>query len=120
LSGGNERPIPTVFVGLAIATTILLLGATLFLPGGRLDWSLGCIYLGLIIGYVLVVWVCLYRWNPGLIEARVRCGAGTKTWDKVWAALYPRRLVIAVCVVAGLEARRTVSSLSLVMWLSGL
>ncbi len=69
--------------------------------------------------YVAINWACLLRWNPELIDRRMRFGEGTKTWDKVWAVLYAP-VMFAVYVVAGLEARDGVSSLPAATWLVGL
>ena len=49
----------------------------------------------------------------------MRMGKGTKTWDKVWAVLYAP-VMIAIYVVAGLEARAADSGLPGVAWLLGL
>jgi protein-S-isoprenylcysteine O-methyltransferase Ste14 len=61
----------------------------------------------------------LRRWNPQLIERRQRFGKGTKPWDKLWLVIYAQ-LVIAIYVVAGLEARDGVSSLPAIAWPVGL
>ena len=110
---------PVAFVGLAVVGMVLVFAVLLFVPAGRLDWRLGWIYLGIMAVYVTISWACLQRWNPELIAHRMRVGTGTKTWDKVWAALFAP-LMIAVYVVAGLEARDGVSSLPGAAWLLGL
>jgi protein-S-isoprenylcysteine O-methyltransferase Ste14 len=110
---------PTALVGLAVVSMALVFAVLLFVPAGRLNWELGWIYVGIVVVYVTVNWACLLRWNPELIERRMRFGEGTKTWDKVWAVLYAPVLV-AVYVVAGLEARDGVSSLPEAAWLLGL
>ena len=102
------KPVPQPVVGLALAVTLVLVAAILFLPAGRLDWTLGWIYLGIVGISVTINWVCLLRWNPELIDRRMRHGKGTKTWDKIWAALFAP-VMIAIYVVAGLEARDDVS-----------
>jgi protein-S-isoprenylcysteine O-methyltransferase Ste14 len=91
----------------------------IFVPAGRLDWMAGWIYLGMVIVYVVINWACLARWNPELIERRMRFAKGTKTWDKIWAALFAP-VMIATYVVAGLEARDGASGLPIVWWLLGL
>ena len=47
---------------------------------------------------------------------RMRFGKGTKAWDKVWAVLFTP-VMIAIYVVAGLEARDGVSNLP--VWCTG-
>jgi protein-S-isoprenylcysteine O-methyltransferase Ste14 len=91
----------------------------LFVPAGRLDWTLGWVYVGIVVVNVVINWACLHRWNPELIDRRMRFGKWTKTWDKVWAVLFAPVLIM-VHVVAGLEARDAVSILPGAVWLLGL
>jgi len=114
----SPRRIPTALVGLAVAAMPLVFGALLFVSACRLDWMLGWIYVGIVVVDVAITWACLLRWNPELIERRMRFPKGTKTWDKVWAVLYAP-VMIAVYVVAGLEARDDASSLPGAAWLLG-
>lgn len=116
---GSPASMPTALVGLAIVAMVLVFAVLVFVPAGRLDWTLGWIYVGIVVVTVVMNLVCLRRWNPELIERRMRLGKGTKTWDKVWAVLYTP-LIIAVYVVAGYEARDGVSSLPGAAWLLGL
>lgn len=115
----SPAPIPTALVCLAVAAMVLVFAALVFVPAGRLDWTLGWIYLSLVVANLVTTWICLVRWNPVLIERRMRFGKGTKSWDKVWAMLYAP-VVIALHAVAGLEARDGVSSLPEAAWLLGL
>ncbi len=110
---------PAALVGLGVASSGLVFMALLFVPAGRLDWTLGWIYVGIIVATVATNWVCLQRWNPELIERRMRFGKWTKTWDKVWAAL-SAPVMIAIYLVAGLEARGGDSSLPGTAWPLGL
>ena len=110
---------PSALVGLAIAAMMLVFAVLLFAPAGRLDWTLGWVYLGIVAVNVTTSWACLRRWNPELIERRMRFGKGTKTWDKIWAVLFAL-VMIAVYVVAGLEVREGVSNPAGAVWLLGL
>ena len=112
-------PMPTTLIGLAVAAMVLVFATLLFVPAGRLDWTRGWIYVSVVVVNVTINLACLRRWNPELIERRMRFGQWTKTWDKVWAVLYAP-VMIAVYVVAGLEARDDVSSLPTAAWLLGL
>ena len=111
--------ISQALVGLAFIAMLLLFAALIFLPAGRLDWTLGWLYLGVAAVSIAVNWVCLLRWNPELIERRMHVGEGTKTWDKIWAAAFAP-VMLAIFVVAGLEARDGVSSLPAALWPLGL
>lgn len=110
---------PMPLVVLAFAATVLFFAVLLMVPAGRWDWALGWVYVGIMVVHVFITWACLRRWNPELIERRMRFGEGTKTWDKVWAVLYAP-VMIAVYVVAGLEARDGVPSLPGILWPLGL
>ena len=113
------KSVAPALVGLAFIATLALFGAILFVPAGRLDWTLGWIYLGVTTAGIAVNWACLRRWNPELIDRRMRFGAGTKSWDKVWSALFAP-VMLAIYVVAGLEARDGVGSLPPAAWPLGL
>ena len=115
----SPRPMPTALVILAVATMVASFAAMLFLPAGRIDWKLGWVYVGIIVVDMTVTWACLARWNPELIERRMRFGKGIKTWDIIWAALFTP-VMMAVYVVAGFDARDRVSSLPTAVWLLGL
>jgi protein-S-isoprenylcysteine O-methyltransferase Ste14 len=101
---GSPAPTSTALVALAVLAMVLVFAALLFVPAGRLDWTPGWIYVGLLLVYVLASWACLQRWNPELIERRMQFGEGTKTWDKVWGVAFAP-VMSSVYVVAGLEAR---------------
>jgi protein-S-isoprenylcysteine O-methyltransferase Ste14 len=104
MTSATGSPAKTALVALALVAMGVVFAVLLFVPAGRLDWTLGWLYVGLVLGYALASWACLERWNPELIERRMQLGEGTKTWDKVWAVAFAPVLV-AVYVVAGLEAR---------------
>ncbi len=106
----SQTPMPMALGALASAVMVLVFAALVFIPAGRMDWTLGWIYVSAVGANVAITWACLLRWNPELIERRMRFQKGTKTWDKVWAVLYTP-VMIAIYIVAGVEARDSVSSL---------
>ena len=112
-------PVHPALVLAAILAMTLLFAALLMLPAGRSDWTLGWIYVGLLFAQVSSHWASLLRWNPELIDRRMRFGKGTKTWDKVWAGLFSP-VMLAIYVVAGFDARDGVSSLPTGLWFVGL
>jgi protein-S-isoprenylcysteine O-methyltransferase Ste14 len=114
----SQASIPTALVGLAVAAVAVLAGLA-FVLALRLDWTLGWIYVGIFAATWAINLACLLRWNPELIRRRARLGKGTKTWDKVWLVLFTL-VVIAIYVVALLEARDGVSSAPGTAWLLGL
>jgi len=114
-----SAPVPTSLVAAALAAIVVFFAACLFVPAGRVDWLLGWLYLGLFAAVIAVNWACLARWNRELIDRRMRIGKGTKTWDKVWTVLFGVAM-IAIYVVAVLEAHDRVSSAPGAAWLLGL
>ncbi len=115
----TQAPVPKALVGLALTVMLVFFAALLFVPAGRLDWTLGWIYIAIVAASFIVSWAYLQHWNPQLIDRRMRLGKGTKTWDKIWFVLCTP-VMFAVYVVAGLEARDGVSGLPPEAWLIGL
>lgn len=110
---------PKVVILLAIVAMAPVFAALLFLPAGRFDWPSAWAYIAIMIAFVMINWACLLRWNPELIDRRMHVGAGTKTWDKIWAVAFTPSLS-AVYIVAGLDARDGAASLPAAVWPLGL
>ena len=108
-----------VFVGLIIAAMIALFGGFVYVNASRLGWTLGWIYVGIVVVTLTINLACLLRWNPELIRRRMRVSKFTKTWDKVWAVLFGLAM-ITIYVVAVMEARDRVLSPPGAAWLLGL
>lgn len=113
------EPVPPLRVAVWILAMLLVFAALIFVPAGRLDWVPGWVYMGLLTLYVVTAWVSLQQWNPELIARRMRIGAGTKTWDKIWSLLNAP-VMGAVYIVAGLEVRHAETLLPGINWLLGL
>ena len=117
-SADSQASKPTALVGLAVAAVVVLAGLV-FVLARRLDWTLGWIYVGIFAATLAINVACLLRWNPVLLRRRGRLGKETKTWDIVWLVLFTP-VVIAIYIVAGLEARDAPSSAPGAAWLLGL
>jgi len=116
----GHQPLSIVRIVLALGLGLGLFAAVLFVPAGRLGWTAGWLYLGLVIANFTGNLVYLRRRNPQLIERRMRFGEGTKTWDKVWSLAYAP-VFLSIYVVAGLDAvRYGWSSMPAWSWLVGL
>jgi len=113
-----QKTMPKVIVGVAVAAMVVVVGLV-FLLARRLGWTLGWIYVGMVVATLTINLACLLRWNPELIRRRMRVSKFTKTWDKVWAVLFGLAM-IAIYVAAVLEARARVSSPPGALWLLGL
>jgi len=95
--------------------SVLLLGAMIFIPAGRLDYTPGWICLSvMVIGFSAVTAYVAKR-TPSLIRRRMRAGAGTPTWDRVFVITL-QFLFVAILVVGGVDAGRYRST-SLPLWL---
>jgi protein-S-isoprenylcysteine O-methyltransferase Ste14 len=95
--------------------SVLLLGAMIFIPAGRLDYTPGWICLiVMVIGFSAVTAYVAKR-TPSLIRRRMRAGAGTPVWDRVFVMVV-QFLFVGILVVGGLDAGRY-SWTSLPLWL---
>ena len=109
-----------VRIALAFAGALGGFGALLFLPAGRLDWVAGWLYLAIFTANTVINYAYIGSRNPELIEHRLRIGRGTKTWDKIWLAVFTP-VFLSVYVIAGLDAGRFGwSAMPLWLWPVGL
>jgi protein-S-isoprenylcysteine O-methyltransferase Ste14 len=115
----SQATMAKVLVGLLVATMVVVAAGFVFVNAPRLGWTLGWIYVGIIVATLTINMTCLLRWNPDLIRRRMRVSKFSKTWDKVWAVLFGVAM-IAIYVVAVMEARDRVSSAPGAAWLLGL
>ncbi len=113
-----QATMPKVLIGLTFAAMVAVIAGLIFVLARRLGWTLGWIYVGIVIATLAINLACLMRWNPELIRRRMRLGKGTKTWDKVWSLLFAL-VMIAIYVVAVIEARDGVSRPPGATWLLG-
>jgi len=114
----SHSSIPRSLIGLAVVAVVVL-SVLVFVLARRLEWTLGWIYVGIVIVAGGINTACLLRWNPVLIKRRMWLGKGTKTWDIVWLVLFAL-VAIAVYVVAVIEARDGGWGEPAVGWLLGL
>ncbi len=98
---------------------LLIMDGLLFGAAGRLDWTGAWLLTGLygLLLVFLVVWSSLKA--PGLMEERSRMAKNVKSWDKVLTSVYTVFLV-ALLVVAGLDARFHWSTMPLVLQALGI
>ena len=117
---GHPRSSGTLRLVTALAAGIGVFAIIIFWPAGRLDWTAGWLYLGIISLYFVANLVYLMRVNPELIEARMRMGKGTKRWDIAWGIVFGP-VLLSIYVIAGLDAVRFEWSLmSPTLWPIGL
>ena len=80
---------------------IVILAATLFIPAGRLDWTMGW---ALVV--IMTIWVVAtgLASSPELLAERAERRKGTKTWDMVVLGFAGLAIVVRP-IVAGLDVR---------------
>jgi protein-S-isoprenylcysteine O-methyltransferase Ste14 len=93
--------------GIVVQSILIIVGfVVLFLSAGTLLWVNAWIYAGLIIIYHVVSTVVLARLNPQLLNERgTLARAGTKTFDKLYVAVYPV-FSFSSLIVMGFDAIR--------------
>ena len=103
-------------VGLSVLL-FLVLGALLFVPAGRLDWTAGWICLAIMVAGFSYVTLRVARRTPSLLRRRMKAGAGTPLWDCIIVIIF-QHLFMAILIVGGLDKRYGWSSLP--AWAQGL
>ena len=84
---------------------IVMVAAVLFVSSGRLDWTMGWVFLGVYLVFVLAHAAILMPKSPDLIAERSGLQKGTKAWDIVLASLAGVWVPAAIWIVAGLDVR---------------
>ena len=83
-----------------------VMAVTFFVAAGRLDLPRAWLFFGIyFVGAVLGA-VIMWRYAPGLANQRASIGEGTKTWDKVFLAIYFPVSLVIVPMIAGLDVGR--------------
>jgi protein-S-isoprenylcysteine O-methyltransferase Ste14 len=91
----------------------------LFISAGKLAWANAWVYVGLVSAYLITYTAVCVKVNPEMINSRGSFSReGTKTFDKVYAALY-LPLGFTIIVICGLDAARYRWS-SMPLWLTAL
>ncbi len=88
-----------------IFVSILLMGLTLFLSAGRLDWPAAWIFLGTYALVILTLGVWVTRKHPDVVNERGKIAHDAKSWDKVLMTIYSV-MILVLFAVAGLDAGR--------------
>lgn len=103
-----SKPLPMRLLAIRLIQVdglFLILGASLFLSAGRLDWWEAWIFLAIYYVITLASQIWLLRYDPDLAIERSRIGKDVKLWDKPIVALN-LLLTIALFVVIGMDAGR--------------
>lgn len=102
-----ELSIPRLLARSAIrlGTGTLLIGGTLFLVAGSLNWPMAWVYLGLVVVGLATTTILLAITHPDLLIERSHIGEGVKPWDKVLSRLMAIGVLLPTLAVAGLDHR---------------
>lgn len=114
-----QKTMLKVIIGLTVAALVVVFAGFVFMNASRLGWTPSWIYVGIVAATLAINLICLRLWNPELIRRRMRVSKFSKTWDKVWAVLFGVAM-IAIYVVAVIEARDRIPSAPGAAWLLGL
>ena len=83
---------------------LLVMGAALFWPAGRLDWWAGWAVLAVMAAWIAATAITLIRLNPGLLAERLGPRKGAKPWDTAIMSLLGL-IQLARYIIAGLDQR---------------
>lgn len=83
-------------------TSTVFAGAILFLSSGRLNWTMGWLYL---LGGILLMIANTIVMDPDLLAERSKIQDGTKEWDIALAVFVSMLGPLLVLLVAGLDVR---------------
>jgi len=83
---------------------LVVMGAALFWPAGRLGWWQAWATLGVMAAWIIATAVVILRTNPGLLAERLGPRKGAKTWDTAIMSLLGL-IQLARYIVAGLDQR---------------
>ena len=81
---------------------LLITAAILFIPAGRLDWTMGWVYIG---AYLLAQGVTALVVDPELLAERETRHKDAKKWDMVLLSFWGLASALAPMVIAGLHVR---------------
>jgi len=83
---------------------LVMLGAALFWPAGRMDWWPAWAVLAVMAGWIAATAAAILRTNPSLLAERLGPRKGSKTWDTAIMSVVGI-LQLARYIIAGLDQR---------------
>ena len=104
---------------LVITTYVCTEALLLFIAAGTLQWPEAWLYFFLRIGSMAIASFFVIRKNADIINKRGEKMADTKSWDKVFGAVYTVT-ILAFPIVAGLDFRFSWSHMALIWQIVGL
>lgn len=97
-----NRAIPRYF--LRVGILVLLFVASLFLSAGRANWTMGWVFIAILLASQLSIALILMTRNPELMEERSKI-KGKRDLDRVLSGVMSLFGPIITCIVAGLNTR---------------
>ena len=105
--------------GLTVMVAVAGLGSFVYVRAPRSGWTLGNIYMGLLISHVAICHAWVLFWNPVVIERRMWPGPGVKTWDWILGVVFIA-VFVTLIIVARQDLKTRATSLPGITWLMGL
>lgn len=106
--GNNRTALKKAIIqrGLQVFTGTVMMGLFLFVAAGRVDWTMGWVYIGMNFFGLIPNIIIVAAKNPEVIAARANPPKrDTKGWDKVFISI-TAPMPFVIMVVAGLDAGR--------------
>ena len=105
--------------GLAVMLVVAGLGCFVYVQARQSGWTLGNIYMALLITHVAVCHVWVLFWNPVVIERRMWPGPGVKAWDWICMVVFMAAFV-SLIIVARQDLQTREPSPPGITWVMGL
>ena len=115
----TRAPLLIALGGLAVMFVIAGLGSFVCDRAPQSSWTLGNIYMVLLITHVAVCHAWVLFWNPVVIERRMWPGPGVKAWDWICMVAFMAAFV-ALIIVARQDLQTREPSSPRITWLMGL
>jgi protein-S-isoprenylcysteine O-methyltransferase Ste14 len=106
VEGPNEKPDRSRLVIrwlIRAAVLTLIMAASLFVPAGRLDWTMAWLYIGVFVAGRGITGLVLIPSNPELVAERTQLKADKRDLDRVLAGIIFLYGPVSTWVVAGLD-----------------
>lgn len=115
----TRAPLLAAVCGLAVMVVVAGLGSFVYIRARQSGWTLGNIYMVLLIAHVAVCHAWVLFWNPVVIERRMWPGPGVKAWDWVCMVAFMAAFVTLI-IVARQDLKAREPSPPGLTWLMGL
>jgi protein-S-isoprenylcysteine O-methyltransferase Ste14 len=104
-SEATEKTFPAWQAFVRVTVFVLIMGALLFIPAGRLDWLMAWVYLVVYVANSTFGLVFMLSKHPDLISERAEAPGDAKDWDKALSTILIVLTLLVPLLIAGLDVR---------------